>query len=97
MKIGKRLITSLVVVTMLTAASFAEHVRVDYDHSANFGNYHTYTWQKVETANSIWDARVRCHRQGASSKGLDSSPFRRRHSSGSHSNQSHQATVKHFL
>ena len=59
MKIGQRLVTSFIAVILLTAAAFAEQVTVDYDHSANFGNYHTYSWQKVETANSIWDARVK--------------------------------------
>jgi Domain of unknown function (DUF4136) len=59
MKLVQRLFTSLIAVIMLTAAAFAEHVTVDYDHSANFGNYHTYSWQKVQTANSIWDARVK--------------------------------------
>ena len=59
MKIVQRLFTSLIAVTFLTAAAFAENVAVDYDHSTNFGNYHTYSWQKVQTANSIWDARIK--------------------------------------
>ncbi len=59
MKIERRLVTSLVVIMMLTAAALASQVTVDYDHSANFGNYHTYSWEKLKTANSIWDARVK--------------------------------------
>jgi hypothetical protein len=59
MNIRRAFVTSLVVVTMLTAAALADQVTVDYDHSANFGNYHTYSWQKVKTADSIWDARVK--------------------------------------
>jgi hypothetical protein len=59
MNIRRTFVTVLVVVTMLTAAALADQVTVDYDHSANFGNYHTYSWQKVKTANSIWDARVK--------------------------------------
>jgi hypothetical protein len=47
------------VVTILAAGAFAEHVSVDYDHSTPFGNYRTYSWMKVETANSIWDSRVK--------------------------------------
>jgi Domain of unknown function (DUF4136) len=59
MNIGQRLLTPLLAVILLTTAAFAEDITVDYNHSANFGNYHTYSWQKVETANSIWDARVK--------------------------------------
>src|SRR5882762_333776 len=59
MKIERKLVTSLVVIMMLTAAALANQVTVDYDHSANFGNYHTYSWEKVHTANSIWDDRVK--------------------------------------
>jgi Domain of unknown function (DUF4136) len=32
--------------------------RVDYDHSANFGQYHTYSWLKVEAGNSLWQDRI---------------------------------------
>ena len=55
----KELVTSLLVLTMLTSAALADQVTVDYNHSANFGNYHTYSRENVKTANSIWDARVR--------------------------------------
>jgi len=47
---------------MLLAAStvgFAQQVRTDYDHNADFSNYKTYSWEKVETSNSIWDSRVK--------------------------------------
>src|SRR5438270_2974489 len=59
MKSIRHLICSLMVVTLLAAATFAEHISVDYDHSANFAHDHTYSWTKVETTNSIWDARVK--------------------------------------
>jgi hypothetical protein len=32
--------------------------RVDYDHSANWGQYHTYSWLKVEAGNSLWQDRI---------------------------------------
>jgi hypothetical protein len=32
--------------------------RVDYDHSANFAQYHTYSWLKVEAGNSLWQDRI---------------------------------------
>jgi hypothetical protein len=43
----------------LTAGLFADQVKVDYDHGANFNQVKTYSWSKVKTANSIWDDRVK--------------------------------------
>jgi hypothetical protein len=46
----------------LTTAVFADDVAVDYDHGANFNQVKTYSWSKVQTANSIWaiwDDRVK--------------------------------------
>lgn len=59
MTIGNGLIGSFMVVTILVAGVLAEHVSSDYDHSTHFGNYRRYSWSKVETANSIWDSRVK--------------------------------------
>src|ERR1700761_1202364 len=33
-------------------------VHTDYDHSANFATYKTYSWLKVQAGNSLWNARV---------------------------------------
>ncbi len=37
----------------------AQQVKTDYDHSANFAQYKTYSWVQVKTSNSLWDSRVR--------------------------------------
>jgi uncharacterized protein DUF4136 len=58
MKFRKLLAVSLFVIA-LTSAVFADHVTVDYDHQANFNGAKTYSWSKVQTANSIWDQRVK--------------------------------------
>ena len=58
MKFRKMLAIPLFVMA-LTAALFADQVKVDYDHSANFNQVKTYSWSKVKTANSIWDDRVK--------------------------------------
>lgn len=58
MKIRKLLSIPLFVVALATAV-FADHVKVDYDHGANFSGIKTYSWSKVQTANSIWDDRVK--------------------------------------
>jgi len=59
MKLNKRIFICLLVIASLTTVALAAKVSTDYDHSANFGSYKTYSWTKVETANSIWDARVK--------------------------------------
>jgi hypothetical protein len=59
MKLNKQILTCLFVVATLTTVTLAATVSSDYDHSANFSSYKTYSWTKVETANSIWDARVK--------------------------------------
>src|SRR6266852_6077168 len=43
----------------LTAASFAQHVKTDYDRSANFDQYKTYSWQKVATKKPLWVDRIK--------------------------------------
>jgi Domain of unknown function (DUF4136) len=44
---------------LLVAAAAWAGVNTDYDHHADFTKYKTYSWGKVETANSIWDQRVK--------------------------------------
>ena len=40
-------------------AALAQHVQTDFDHQANFSQYKTYSWQKIEPPNSLWDARIK--------------------------------------
>jgi hypothetical protein len=42
----------------LTAASFAD-VKTDYDHNANFGQYKTYSWEKVQTQDPLLVDRIK--------------------------------------
>jgi uncharacterized protein DUF4136 len=50
---------ALIVATVLLTATAGATIITDYDHHANFSNYKTYSWGRVETANSIWDQRVK--------------------------------------
>ena len=59
MKLNKYLFIWLFVIATLTTVALAAEISTDYDHSANFAGYKTYSWTKVQTANSIWDARVK--------------------------------------
>jgi hypothetical protein len=38
--------------------SFAAQVTTDYDHSANFSQYKTYSWIKVQAGDSLWADRI---------------------------------------
>ena len=53
--------TALCTVFILAAvaATFAQHVKTDFDHQANFSQYKTYSWQEISPANSLWDARIK--------------------------------------
>jgi len=42
---------------MLAAVS-AQDVKTDYDRHANFSQYHTYYWQKVQTTDPLWQNRI---------------------------------------
>jgi hypothetical protein len=58
MKVQKRLAV-LFTGLLLTAAAVFAGVTTDYDHSANFAQYKTYSWGKIQTANGLWDDRVK--------------------------------------
>jgi hypothetical protein len=58
MKLQSR-ITSVAVMLLLASVSFAQHVKTDYDHAANFSQYKTYSWASVKTQNGLWDDRVK--------------------------------------
>jgi hypothetical protein len=59
MKLNKHIFIWLFVIATLPTVAMGAKVSADYDHSAKFSAYKTYSWTKVETANSIWDARVK--------------------------------------
>jgi hypothetical protein len=43
----------------MLGVAFAQHVQTDFDHQANFSQYKTYSWQQIQPANSLWDARIK--------------------------------------
>jgi hypothetical protein len=57
---AKRSIFASVGIALLFAtASFAEQVKTDYDRSANFSQYKTYSWEKVQTQDPLWVGRIK--------------------------------------
>jgi hypothetical protein len=43
----------------LSVVAFAGNVRTDYDHSANFAQYKSYSWGKVQTSNPFYVSRIK--------------------------------------
>ena len=59
MKLQSKIATSLGLMLLLACVSFAQHVKTDYDHSANFGQYKTYSWEKVQTKDQLLVDRIK--------------------------------------
>ena len=59
MKVQDTIIFSIAMFFALTVASFAQQVKTDYDHSANFGQYKTYSWEKVQTKDPLMVDRIK--------------------------------------
>ena len=47
------------VALLIASASFAQQVKTDYDRSADFSQYKTYSWEKVQTADPLWAGRIK--------------------------------------
>jgi hypothetical protein len=59
MKILNSIFLSIAMFLCFTAASFGQQVKTDYDRSANFGQYKTYSWEKVQTQDALLVDRVK--------------------------------------
>ena len=59
MKIVIRTALSTLFFLATLGAAFAQNVKTDFDHQANFSQYKTYSWQEIKPANSLWDARIK--------------------------------------
>src|SRR6267154_1878004 len=44
---------------LFATVSFAQQVKTDYDRSANFSEYQTYSWEKVQTQDPLWVDRIK--------------------------------------
>src|SRR5437667_11404523 len=59
MKLQNKMLVSIATFFVFVAASFAQHVKTDYDHSANFGQYKSYSWEKVQTKDPLMVDRIK--------------------------------------
>lgn len=55
----RNVFVSIAMVTLLACASFAQKVKTDYDHNANFSQYKTYSWEAVKTRNQLNVDRIK--------------------------------------
>jgi hypothetical protein len=44
--------------TLMAGLCLAD-LKTDFDHSTNFGRYHTYSWLKVSAGDSLWSDRIK--------------------------------------
>lgn len=51
--------TAVAVLFVWTATLFAADIKTDYDRSADFNSYKTYSWEKVQTRDPLWVDRIR--------------------------------------
>ncbi len=49
---------SVGIAILFATASFAQQVKTDYDRSADFSQYKTYSWEKVQTQDPLWVGRI---------------------------------------
>jgi hypothetical protein len=59
MKIQRRIFASAGIVLLFAPVSFGQQVKTDYDRSADFSQYKTYSWEKVQTQNPLWVSRIK--------------------------------------
>ena len=54
-----RISSCLGIALLFAPASFAQQVKTDFDRSADFSQYKTYSWEKVHTQNPLWVDRIK--------------------------------------
>lgn len=59
MKTRNTILVSIALFFALASASFAQQVKTDYDHNANFAQYKTYSWEKVQTRDPLLVDRIK--------------------------------------
>jgi len=56
----QRTIFAFVGIALIAATtSFAQQVKTDYDRSAEFSQYKTFSWEKVQTPDPLWVDRIK--------------------------------------
>jgi hypothetical protein len=59
MNAQRTIFASIGAALLFATTSFAQQVKTDYDRSANFSQYKTYSWGKVQTQDPLWVDRIK--------------------------------------
>src|ERR1700682_2541766 len=59
MNAQRKLFASVGMILLAATAAFAQQVKTDYDRSADFNQYKTYSWQKVQSPDQLWVDRIK--------------------------------------
>jgi hypothetical protein len=59
MKVQRTIFSTAGIALLFATASFAQQVKTDYDRSANFSQYRTYSWERVQTQDQLWVDRIK--------------------------------------
>jgi hypothetical protein len=59
MRLQAKIATSIGLTLVLAVISFAQQVKSDYDHNVNFGQYKTYSWEKIQTQDPLVVDRIK--------------------------------------
>src|ERR1700736_559639 len=59
MNVQRTIFGSVGIAVLFAATSFAQQVKTDYDRSADFSQYKTYSWEKVQTQDPLWVDRIK--------------------------------------
>ena len=59
MNVQRKTFASVGIAVLFAATSFAQQVKTDYDRSAKFSQYKTYSWEKVQTQDPLWVERIK--------------------------------------
>jgi hypothetical protein len=59
MNTQRKIFASAGILLLAAASSIAQQVKTDYDRSADFSQYKTYSWEKVQTPDPLWVDRIK--------------------------------------
>src|ERR1700756_6055730 len=58
-KVQRTVLASAAIAMLFANASFAQQVKTDYDRSADFSQYKTYSWERVKTQDPLFVDRIK--------------------------------------
>jgi hypothetical protein len=59
MNVQRSIFASVGIALLFATALCAQQVKTDYDRSADFSQYKTYSWEKVQTQDPLWVGRIK--------------------------------------